>query len=257
MVQRSVLPNGVRLLSERLPGAFSVTLGLWMEVGSRDESPELGGASHFIEHMAFKGTQTRGPLQIAREIDLLGGLANAFTSKENTCFHARALAEHLPRLADLLLDLVLDPVYDPKELERERQVILQEISAVEDTPDDLIHVLFNQNFWPEHPLGRPILGRAEVIAALGREAIWPTGTPPTAPSPWWWRRWATWNINSSSTWWPTAWAGCRPARTATCAPRPGRRRGFWPPPRELEQVHVVMGPTPPRPITRTASRRRS
>ncbi len=171
MVQRSVLPNGVRLLSERLPGAFSVTLGLWMEVGSRDESPELGGASHFIEHMAFKGTQTRGPLQIAREIDLLGGLANAFTSKENTCFHARALAEHLPRLADLLLDLVLDPVYDPKELERERQVILQEISAVEDTPDDLIHVLFNQNFWPEHPLGRPILGRAEVIAALGREAI--------------------------------------------------------------------------------------
>lgn len=144
---------------------------MWMEVGSRDESPLLSGISHFIEHMAFKGTARRSALEIAREIDRLGGLANAFTSKENTCFHARGLATHLSDICDLLGDLLLRPALDGQELERERGVILQEISAVEDTPDELVHVLFGEQFWPDHPLGRPVLGTEESVGALNRQAI--------------------------------------------------------------------------------------
>jgi predicted Zn-dependent peptidase len=170
-VEKTVLPGGVRLVSESQPHAYSVTLGLWMEVGSRDESPLQGGISHFIEHMAFKGTPGRSALDIAREIDRLGGLANAFTSKENTCFHARALTSHLPEMAGLLTDLALRPALDPQEMEREREVILQEIGSVEDTPDELVHVLFGQNYWPDHPLGRPVLGTVESVSALDRQAI--------------------------------------------------------------------------------------
>lgn len=171
MYQKTILDNGVRIVSERLPDAYSVTVGVWLQVGSRDEAPPLGGASHFIEHMAFKGTARRDPLQIAQEIDRLGGMANAFTSKEHTCFHARALTENMPQICDLLLDLVLSPAYDPTELERERQVILQEISAMEDAPDDLVHVLFGQSYWSGHPLGRPILGTAQSVANLDRQTL--------------------------------------------------------------------------------------
>ncbi|MBU4277136.1 MAG: insulinase family protein [Proteobacteria bacterium] len=169
MVNKTTLDNGVRLVTEKLPHAYSVTAGLWMEVGSRDEEPAQGGISHFIEHMAFKGTARRDALAIARELDRLGGMANAFTSKETTCFHARTLAEHLDTISDLLTDIFLHPAYDPTEVERERQVILQEISAVEDTPDDLVHVLFGQNYWPEHPMGRPVLGSSESVGALSRQ----------------------------------------------------------------------------------------
>lgn len=171
MAQKTVLDNGVRLLSETLPQAYSVALGLWVEVGSRDEPASLGGVSHFIEHMAFKGTARRDALTLAREIDRLGGHANAFTGKENTCFHARALAEHLPELGDILCDILLHPSYDPVELERERQVILQELSFVDDSPDELVHVLFSEAFWPGHALGRPILGTAETVGNLGRQAM--------------------------------------------------------------------------------------
>ncbi len=171
MVQKTVLDNGVRLLSERQDSAYSVTVGIWMEVGSRDELPSQGGVSHFIEHMAFKGTARRGPLEIALEIDRLGGMANAFTSKENTCYHARALSEHLPELSDLLSDLLLRPALIVEELERERQVILQEIGSVEDTPDELVHLLFAQNFWPDHSLGRSVLGTVETVSALSRRDI--------------------------------------------------------------------------------------
>lgn len=170
-VNKTVLDNGVRLISESLPSAYSTSVGLWVESGSRDEDPAQGGASHFIEHMAFKGTARRGPLEIARVIDRLGGHANAFTSKENTCFHGRALTEHLAEMVDVLVDIFAHPAYDPVELERERQVILQEIFAVEDTPDDLVHVLFGQNFWPDHPLGRPVLGTVETVTALGRDTV--------------------------------------------------------------------------------------
>ncbi len=171
MVKKTVLDNGVRLITENLPHAHSVTMGLWVQAGSRDENETNGGVSHFIEHMAFKGTARRGPLDIAREIDRMGGLANAFTSKEHTCFHARTLPEHLPLLSDLLLDIFLNPIMDPEELERERQVILQEISSVEDAPDELAHVLFSQKYWPGHPLGEPILGTSESVKCMNRETI--------------------------------------------------------------------------------------
>ncbi len=171
MVQKTVLDNGVRLVSQRLPGSFSTTLGVWVQVGSRDETPAQGGVSHFIEHMAFKGTEQRNALDIARQIDRLGGMANAFTSREHTCFYARALPEHLADLSDLLLDLFLNPAYLAEELERERQVILQEISSQEDSPEELVHVLCGSHFWPDHPLGRPILGTAETVSAMTREDI--------------------------------------------------------------------------------------
>lgn len=169
MVNKTVLDNGVRLVTEKLPSAYSVTAGLWMDVGSRDEEPAQGGISHFIEHMAFKGTARRDALAIARELDRLGGLANAFTSRETTCFHARTLAEHLDTIADLLTDIFLHPAYDPAEVERERQVILQEISSVDDTPDELVHVLFGLNFWPGHAMGRPVLGNTESVGSLSRQ----------------------------------------------------------------------------------------
>jgi predicted Zn-dependent peptidase len=171
VINKTTLDNGVRLVTEDLPHAYSVTAGLWMEVGSRDEEPTQSGISHFIEHMAFKGTARRDALAIARELDRLGGLANAFTSKESTCFHARTLAEHLETISDLLTDIFLHPAYDAIEVERERQVILQEICAVEDTPDELVHVLFGQNFWPGHPMGRPVLGSSESVGAVGRQDL--------------------------------------------------------------------------------------
>ncbi|MFH1033577.1 MAG: pitrilysin family protein [Pseudomonadota bacterium] len=171
MIQKTVLENGVRVVSESQPHAFSATVGLWMEVGSRDEVPLNNGISHFIEHMAFKGTGRRGALDIAREIDRLGGMANAFTSRENTCFHCRALAERLPEMCDLLTDIFLHPALDPLELERERGVILQEIGGLEDAPDELVHVLFGEHFWPGHPLGRSILGSQQTIEAMDRQAI--------------------------------------------------------------------------------------
>ncbi|MCB2225147.1 MAG: insulinase family protein [Desulfarculaceae bacterium] len=171
MINKTTLDNGVRVVTERLEHAYSVTAGLWMEVGSRDEEPTQGGISHFIEHMAFKGTAKRDALAIARELDRMGGMANAFTSKEVTCFHARTLAELLPEIADLLTDIFLFPAYPAAELERERQVIMQEICAVEDTPDELVHVMFGQDFLPGHPLGRPVLGTTESVSAVSREDL--------------------------------------------------------------------------------------
>jgi predicted Zn-dependent peptidase len=171
MIQKTTLDNGVRLVTERLEQAYSVTAGLWMEVGSRDEEAAQGGISHFIEHMAFKGTARRDALAIARELDRLGGLANAFTSKETTCFHARALASQVAEIADILTDIFLNPAFVPAELERERQVIMQEICAVEDAPDDLVHVLFGQQFWGGHPLGRPVLGTGESVGNISREDL--------------------------------------------------------------------------------------
>ncbi len=171
MIQKTTLDNGVRLVTERLEQAYSVTAGLWMEVGSRDEEAPQGGISHFIEHMAFKGTARRDALAIARELDRLGGLANAFTSKETTCFHARALASQAAEIADILTDIFLNPAFAPAELERERQVILQEICAVEDAPDELVHVLFGRQFWDSHPLGRPVLGTAQSVGNLTREDL--------------------------------------------------------------------------------------
>ncbi len=142
-----------------------------MNTGSRDELKKENGISHFIEHMSFRGTQNRTGLQIAKELDAIGGLSNAFTGKENTCFHARVLGKHFTLLSDILSDIFLNSTFDYEDLERERGVILQEISMVEDTPDDNIHVLFNRFFWIDHPIGMSILGTGETVSGIGKEAI--------------------------------------------------------------------------------------
>ncbi len=169
--QKSVLPNGVRLITEALPYSRSVSLGLWLEVGSRDENEAEGGLTHFLEHMAFKGTERRSAYDLAREIDQLGGLGNAFTTRENTCFHLKVLEGHLPQAVDLLVDLGLNPRYDPEDLERERSVILEEIAALEDNPEELVQVQFAREFWRGSPLGHSILGEARDIQRFSREDL--------------------------------------------------------------------------------------
>jgi predicted Zn-dependent peptidase len=144
---KTILPNGLTVITENVPGARSIALGVWVTVGSRDEVPETSGVSHFIEHMIFKGTQRRSAFDIAKTFDRMGGFSNAFTSRETTCFHARVLDIHLDTITDLLSDIVLNSRFDETEVERERQVILQEISMVEDTPDDHVHELFNSFVW--------------------------------------------------------------------------------------------------------------
>ncbi len=168
MVRRSALPNGLRIVSEYMPGVPSVTVGIWVESGSRFEPRRLGGISHFLEHLLFKGTERRSAAQIAEEIDAVGGVLNAFTGKEYTCYYARVLAEHAALATDLLADLFLHSRFDPEEIDRERSVILQEISQSEDTPDDYIHDLFNLRYWPEHPLSFPVCGTSDTVQGLGR-----------------------------------------------------------------------------------------
>ncbi len=171
MYQKTVLGNGIRVVTERIPSAHSVSTGIWVNTGSRDEGPLERGITHFIEHMLFKGTQKRSALDIAKEFDAIGGFANAFTSKEHVCFHAKVLAAHLPILTDLLTDIFLQSTFDPIEIEREQNVILQEIRMVEDTPDEFIHVLFQEEYWRSNPLGLPIYGSVETVEKTGREQM--------------------------------------------------------------------------------------
>lgn len=169
MYQKTVLRNGIRVVTEKIQSAHSVSTGIWVNAGSRDETFDERGITHFIEHMLFKGTKRRSALDIAKEFDAVGGFANAFTSKEHVCFHAKVLAAHLPLLTDLLADLFLESVFDPVEIEREQNVILQEIRMVEDTPDEYIHVLFQENFWKFNTLGLPIYGSVETVEKMRRE----------------------------------------------------------------------------------------
>jgi predicted Zn-dependent peptidase len=168
MVRRSELPNRARVVSERITALPSVTLGVWVENGSRFERREQGGISHFLEHLLFKGTERRSATQLAEEIDALGGVLNAFTGKEYTCYYARVLAEHFDIAADLLADLFLHSRFDEEEIERERTVVLQEISQGEDTPDDYIHDLFNLRYWENHPLSFPVCGTADTVGGFRR-----------------------------------------------------------------------------------------
>lgn len=168
MIRKTTLENGIQVITEEITHVHSVSVGIWVKAGSRDESSGENGISHFIEHMLFKGTQRRSAQQIAKEIDAVGGVLNAFTSKEFSSFYAKVLATHLPVALDLLFDLLLQSLFSPEEMEKERQVIVQEINMVEDTPDEYIHDLFNQSFWPRHSLGYPILGRLETISRMDR-----------------------------------------------------------------------------------------
>ncbi len=171
MVRKGVLPNGVRVLTEAMPHVVSSTIGIWVENGSRYEEPGENGVSHFIEHLLFKGTKKRTAAQIAEQMDAVGGVLNAFTGKEYTCYYAKVLGEDLPMATELLADLFLESVFDPAEIDRERQVVLQEISQAEDTPDDFIHDLFNLHYWRGHPLALPIFGSVETVNSINREAL--------------------------------------------------------------------------------------
>ncbi|HEY5512243.1 MAG TPA: pitrilysin family protein [Geomonas sp.] len=171
MINKTILDNGIRVITERIPYASSVSIGIWVANGSRHERRESNGVAHFIEHLLFKGTDRRSSLDIAREIDSVGGVLNAFTSREYVCYYAKVLDKFLPRAVDLLTDIFLFSKFDAEEIEKERRVVLQEINMMEDTPDDLIHDLFHQHFWQGHPLGMSILGDAESVSGLSRDAI--------------------------------------------------------------------------------------
>ena len=170
-VTRQVLPSGLTILIETLPYVRSVALGFTWRSGSAVESEEHGGASHFLEHLVFKGTAKRSTSDIAKVIDILGGDVDAFTGKEYTSFYAHVLDEQVDLALDLLTDIVVAPRFTEADLESERSVILEEIKMVEDTPDDLVHEIFVTAFWPDHPLGRPILGTEETVNRLGRDQI--------------------------------------------------------------------------------------
>src|SRR5207237_5880404 len=166
-----VLPSGRTGRIQTLPYVRSAALGYYLRSGSAVESEEHGGASHFLEHLVFKGTKTRSTADIAQVIDILGGDVDAFTGKEYTSFYAHVLDEQFDTALDLLTEIVVSPRYTDADLEMERGVILEAIKMVEDTPDDLVHEIFVTAFWPDHPLGRPILGTEETVNRLQREQI--------------------------------------------------------------------------------------
>ncbi|MEB3186750.1 MAG: pitrilysin family protein [bacterium] len=182
MIERHVLSNGVRIVLEPMPHAVSAALGIWCERGSRHEPEALAGISHFLEHMVFKGTRTRDAFTIARSLEDRGGSLNAFTDKEHVCFYARVLGEDLGLALEVVSDLIVEPLFDAREVVRERRVVLEEARMVDDDPEELVQDLFHALSWPEHPLGRPVIGtrgairrfRREDCLAWAREAFDPT-----------------------------------------------------------------------------------
>ena len=170
-IHREVLPNGLVLITEEMQHIRSVSVGIWIRTGSRDEDLQWNGISHFIEHMVFKGTQHRSAEGIARQVDSIGGNMDAFTAKECICFNIKVLDDHQPIAMDVLSDLVLNPVFDVQDISRERGVILEEIKMDEDNPDYLVHEIFTQNFWKDHPLGKPILGTKETVKRFERPPV--------------------------------------------------------------------------------------
>jgi predicted Zn-dependent peptidase len=170
-IQRHVLSNGLVVVTETMRHVRSVSVGVWVRNGSRREATEQNGLAHFMEHMVFKGTERRSAEAIAREMDSVGGMLDAFTSKEQICFNAKVLDDHLPIAFDIIADLVLRPRFDSDDVAKERQVVLEEIKMDLDNPESLLHEIFTRGFWPEHPLGRPILGTPETVRQFSREAL--------------------------------------------------------------------------------------
>lgn len=170
-IRRQKLPNGLTVITEQMQHIRSASIGIWLQTGSRDEDPEWNGISHFIEHMVFKGTKHRTAEEIAREVDSIGGNMDAFTAKECICFNVKVLDEHVPTALDILSDLVLNPVFDANDIARERGVIIEEIKMDEDNPDYLVHEIFTQNFWKDHPLGKPILGTKETVKRFEQQPV--------------------------------------------------------------------------------------
>src|ERR1700676_4200512 len=170
-IDSTTLPNGVRVVTEQMPHVRSVSLGIWIGTGSRCETPEENGLSHFIEHMVFKGTTHRSAEDIARSVDSIGGGLDAFTAKEMVCYNTKVLDEHLPIARDVLSDLVLNPLFREDDIEKEKGVILEEIKMDADNPDYLVHEVFSSNFWKDHPLGKPILGTRETVKRFDSDII--------------------------------------------------------------------------------------
>jgi len=171
-VRRTILPSGVRILSERVPGAQSATVGFWVAVGSRDELPVTYGSTHFLEHLLFKGTTTRTALDIAVAFDAVGGEHNAMTAKEYTCYYAKVRDLDLPMAVSVLADMFTSSLLDPEEFESERGVILEELAMADDDPSDVVSERFFEAVFGDHPLGRPIGGNPSAISAVGRDAVW-------------------------------------------------------------------------------------
>lgn len=171
VIRRSVLPNGLRVITEQVPNIHSASIGVWINVGSRDESPGNNGIAHFLEHAVFKGTiHRRGP-EIARSLESIGGYLNAFTGKEHTCFYARVMDEFTPLAVEVLADLVLNPTFPVRGVEKERLVILEELKDVEDTPDDVIFDYFERNLYQPYPLSLPVIGNAANVASFSRAGL--------------------------------------------------------------------------------------
>jgi predicted Zn-dependent peptidase len=170
-IEMTTLANGVRVISEVMPHVRSISVGIWIGTGSRRETSDQNGISHFIEHMLFKGTTNRSAEDIARSVDSVGGNLDAFTAKELVCFNTKVLDQHLPRAFDVLADLVLHPLFRDEDIDKEKGVILEEIKMDADSPDYLVHEIFSANFWKDHPLGKPILGTRETVKRFDRQMI--------------------------------------------------------------------------------------
>src|SRR5580700_378340 len=170
-IEMTTLPNGVRVITEAMPHVRSISVGIWIGTGSRRESSEQNGISHFIEHMLFKGTTSRSAEDIARSVDSVGGNLDAFTAKELVCFNTKVLDQHLPLAFDVISDLVLHPLFRDEDIDKEKGVILEEIKMDADSPDYLVHEIFSANFWKDHPLGKPILGTRETVKRFDRQMI--------------------------------------------------------------------------------------
>lgn len=171
MFKKETLPNGTRIITEEIPHVRSVSVGIWIGTGSRDEDDHNNGIAHFIEHMMFKGTDRRSAKDIAETLDAVGGQLNAFTSKEYTCYYAKVLDEHVDVAIDLLSDMFFNSVFREEEIEKEKNVIIEEIKMYEDTPDELIHDLFASTLWSGHALGRTVIGTEQVIQKLDRKSL--------------------------------------------------------------------------------------
>lgn len=170
-IERTVLPNGVRVITERMPRVRSVSVGVWIGTGSREEAVHQSGISHFIEHMVFKGTKNRSAEQIARSVDSIGGGLDAFTSKELVSYNVKVLDDHLPQAFDIVADLVRNPLFEKADIEKEKGVILEELKMEIDNPEYLIHEIFSSNFWKGHALGRPILGTRQTIRGFDQDKV--------------------------------------------------------------------------------------
>ncbi|HUK32035.1 MAG TPA: pitrilysin family protein [Candidatus Acidoferrum sp.] len=170
-IYREVLPNGLVIVTEPMSHVRSASIGIWLRTGSRSEAPARNGIAHFLEHMVFKGTERRTAEQIAREVDSIGGMMDAFTAKEMVSFNAKVLDEHLPIAWDVLADLALRPLFDKDEVGREKQVVLEEIKMDQDNPESVAHEMLFQNFWSGHPLGQPIIGTPETVLEFSRDAL--------------------------------------------------------------------------------------